>query len=309
MGNEAVNTVSEEVEENIDEILGLDQPEEKPEAEDVSKTTDDTDSDTHPVKAIEQTVPLTKHLKAKHKLKSKAEEAEERAARAEAEAERLRGLVAQQTLPDDDLPPVIPTEASCGYDPDEFQKQVSAYNRNLAEWNASQTRKVIQQAKLEEQRGVSQQQIDERLNQSIEAHYERAEKLGIKSFDKLEEKVVNAIGVDAVKHITMLTDNSEKVIAYLGAKPEELAKLQHVMRTDPGKAIFLVGQYSQKVNSHNRKQSNAPEPETEITGGAGKGTDWQTRLDRARDRSMKTGNSDEVMRIRKEMKALGLTPK
>lgn len=308
MGIEAENDVSDV--ENIEEILGLDQPEtteeltEKPE-----ETTEDTDSETQPVKAIEQTVPLTRHLKAKHKLKSKAEEAEERAARAEAEAERLRSLVAQQTMPDDDLPPVIPTEASCGYDPDEFQKQVAEYNRKLAEWNANQTRKVIQQAKLEEQRGVSQQQIEEQLNQSIEAHYERAEKLGIKSYDKLEEKVVSAIGIDAVKHITMLTDNSEKIIAYLGAKPEELAKLQHVMRTDPGKAIFLVGQYSQKVNSQPRKQSTVTEPETEIMGGASKGTDWQARLDRARERSLKTGNSDEVMRIRKQMRELGLTPK
>jgi hypothetical protein len=295
-----------EVEDDIDAILGIvndDPKDESVEAESDNHADDDDDSDTLAIeKTDKKLVPLQKHLKAKAKLKSKAEEAEERADRAEAELAQMRGLIAEQTTQtDDDLPPSIPTEAGCGYDTDEYVKQIADYNRKLAKWNQDSVRKVIQQSKMEDQRGVTQQEQESELGQAIEAHYERAEKLGIKRFDLLEERVINAIGLPAVKHITVLADNSERIIAYLASKPEELKRLQGYMQNNPQKSILMIGELKSLLSQ--RKQSNAPAPEPEVRGGAAASTSaLERQLDAARKKAERTGDYTEVTQLRRKMK-------
>ena len=104
-------------------------------------------------------------------------------------------------------------------------------------------------------------------DRALHAHYERATKLNVPDFDDAEDAAVEILGQDAAREIITSLDKSELVLYHLGkntAKAQEIARL---LKTNPVKATVSLGRLEAELKIR-PKLSNAPEPETKISGGS-----------------------------------------
>ena len=225
------------------------------------------------------------------------------------EIERLKQELAASRQPEiqsvSSVMPMPPREEDCDYEPEKIATATAKYQRDMQAWILGQQQFVTQQGA--EQDAQNQRVLQER--KSLEAHYERVDKLKVSDYDANESNAVDVLGKHLVKSIAGSMSNSAMIINYLGlprnkALAEELAILDKSNNsTDVQKGVEKIWELNFNLKSKPRKKSNAPEPETRVEGGGGSVSSLQKKYDAA------TENADIKTRraLRKQAKEKGIT--
>ncbi|MDA3131691.1 phage capsid protein [Atlantibacter subterraneus] len=160
----------------------------------------------------------------------------------------------QQPQQQADVIPPKPTLESCDYDE-------AAFEQAMTDWHENKSR--VEQDKQQKQR--QQQELQERYNQRIAKHHERAAKLPVKDYAETEEIVRNELPSVHQSILIHAADEGSELIAYaLGKNPQLRQRV--AAETDPIRAAFLLGQISKQV-SLAPKPKKAIKPEPEVRGG------------------------------------------
>lgn len=160
----------------------------------------------------------------------------------------------QQPQQQTDVLPPKPTLESCDYDE-------AAFEQAMTDWHENKSR--VEQDNQQKQR--QQQELQERYNQRIAKHHERAAKLPVKDYAETEEIVRNELPSVHQSILIHAADEGSELIAYaLGKNPQLRQRV--AAETDPIRAAFLLGQISKQV-SLAPKPKKAIKPEPEVRGG------------------------------------------
>lgn len=206
-----------------------------------------------------------------NKLNARNEAAEGRASDAESKLEvveqqnKLLKLALDQkgTTPASDLPP----------DPNDFDDGAKdpRYVKDLQDYN----QKVF--SALYDKRAVKQDAAPTPTNASLErkqtAHYEAAEKLGVKDYDKAEDGAIEILGKDTVRLFISNTDsvNSARALYFLGKNPDKASEIAELIRTDPIAGVLELGALAATLKVRPRQKTNvAPDPDNELSGAVNK---------------------------------------
>lgn len=160
----------------------------------------------------------------------------------------------QQPQQQTDVIPPKPTLESCDYDE-------AAFEQAMTDWHENKSR--VEQDNQKKQR--QQQELQERYNQRIAKHHERAAKLPVKDYAETEEIVRNELPSVHQSILIHAADEGSELIAYaLGKNPQLRQRV--AAETDPIRAAFLLGQISKQV-SLAPKPKKVIKPEPEVRGG------------------------------------------
>lgn len=201
-----------------------------------------------------------------------------------------------------------PTREGCGYDEDAYDVALDAWNDEKLDLKIKSMNQTANQNQQQEQKAeAAKQQIQNSLND----HYARAEKLVSDGKVKQEifqaadgnvrnaiESVFNGAGNEMTDQIiARLNDmgsGSEKVVYLLGRNTSKLNELTGLLQKDPTglSAMGFLGKLHSEVQDPQKRRSNAPKPANKLTGDAAatsshgtmfkkwsKSTDPQTRID------------------------------
>jgi len=132
----------------------------------------------------------------------------------------------------------------------------------------------------------------------------RAEKIGIRDFDKVRETVAERLGpvgaaaFPVLASIPKLGDNMPGLMAVLGRNDKLMAE---VAALEPYQQIFRLGQLSMGVKEV-RRNGPAPERGTIIQGSAAVGATGDKHLEALEKKAQKTGNWDEYFAAKRQAK-------
>lgn len=164
--------------------------------------------------------------------------------------EEIQSKPAEVQQPQSDVIPPKPTLESCDYDEE-------AFDAALTDWHEKKGR--AEQGKQQQQR--QQQEAQDRYNQRIAKHQERAAKLPVKDYAETEAIVRTELPSVHQSILIHAADEGSELIAYaLGKNPQLRQRV--AAETDPIRAAFLLGQISKQVSlAPKARKSTAPEPE------------------------------------------------
>jgi len=222
-------------------------------------------------------------------------QADESTRRADAleEENRLLRLQAQTVQPatrpdEDDFDTRLEYLAAMDkYDDVRIEKAAQEHVAQFAQQNHTQNTQASQNAKLEE---------------SINDHYSRADSLKMKNYEELEDKAIDALGVDLSKVIMANTEKSHLIMAHLGANPAKAAELVELVNVNPVKALVKAVEIGNSLSI--KAKSNSPDPETKVESGVAV-SNWQKRIDKARDKAADSGDMSELISLKKQAKESG----
>lgn len=242
-----------------------------------------------------------KLLERNDRLKQELSQADQAKEALAAENRLLRMQMQQRQQQEGKQPDKAPTLAECGYDEDVFAQKMQDYLSGTSRSALSDELKKYEQRQL-------QQQFERNRASALEAHYERADKLKVPDYDVAEEKAVEALGRDFVADVAARLPDSEVVLYFLGKNPGKAREIAELAKRDPALAAVAIGELKAglKVQPKGAK-TNTPEPDTPAGGGgASTSSAWQRKLDKAVEHANRTGNMDEVSRIRREAAKAGV---
>ena len=199
--------------------------------------------------------------------------------------------------------PIPPTQEECGYDEQVFAQKMNEYHRNQAAYN----QRMIEAAIDQRENGLKREQYQRKLNDSVDSHFDRADKLNVSDYATVQDQVVDVLGEDLVKEIiSRCPKNSEMVLYHIGKNPDKLYNLKRLAKEDPTELTMMIGELRTGLKLEKRK-SDAPAPETKIEGGAPKSASQYTRkLEEARELAAQTGDMSQLLAIRREAEAAGV---
>lgn len=171
---------------------------------------------------------------------------------------------AQQEVHQAEALPSKPTLESCDYDEEVFEKA-------LTDWHEKKSRVEQQNQAKEDQ----QKQFQQRFNDRLDQHRERAKKLPVKDYAEMEAIVQSELPVLHQEILIHAADEGSELIAYGLGKNEKLRQRLSA-ETDPIRAAYMMGQLSRDVRlAPKPKKSPKPEPEVRGGGGNAKSDDFQ----------------------------------
>lgn len=165
----------------------------------------------------------------------------------------------------------------------------------------------------------------QKIDSSVEQHYERAAVLAAASgispelYQSADRRVREAIqgvfGGESGEHVTNalianLGEGSEKVMYKLGVSPKLLAELASKLRDDPNgiQGAMYLGALKADLTTTTRKRSNTPAPATNVQGDANT-TDLSRTLLRRYQEAHKRGDTQAAFEIRSEAKGKNINVK
>jgi len=199
-------------------------------------------------------------------------------------------------------------------DEDEYIEALTDFKIKLArEQDNASTVVTEQQRKAQEQ--------NQRVAESVDAHYTRAIKLAEKSgitpeayhsADLNVRRSINDVfpgGGDLITDalISSLGEGSEKVFYNIGVNPSRRAKLTELLREDNSgiKAATFLGELKAQLNAPDKRVSAAPAPADQISGdvtnGNSKARDMREKYKKAHEK----GDLQTAFNIKKDAKAAG----
>ena len=292
--------IEEEIAENVDELEETPTEGETETNEEEGETTELEEWQKTEADEPEGDKPVfEKSLKAKKKLKGLLSERETELTEKEKELERLRlenerlksgSLKSEQGR----LKRPVKSDFEDEYgdvDIDKFHVALDDYDDQRAE-----LRRAGKKAQS------NQEKYQATVNEGVENHYQRAEKLledsGINPdvYKSADAKLRKAIEEVFPKKGDFITDNlianlgegSEKVAYFIGNNEAARLKLQSLLREDPNglKAAMYLGSENQRLNTNKpmKRTSKAPSPTTKIKGDSqpkGKEGAWKNKYNAA----------------------------
>lgn len=263
-----------------------------------------------------QAVPLSKHVEMRHKLKARLSEKDSELDQLRQEVERLKAGYAapqQQQAPTLKMPKL----SDFDFDEDRYAEAMAGYQEQLLE------SKLAQKLGSREQQ-QAQQVAEQRRNEKVEQHYERAAKL-VSSTPGFTEEKYKAADYRVRQELHTLTGNgdlvtdeliarlgegSERVIAHLGINAAKLETLKQKLAEDNSgiAASIWLGELKSDLNKAKtvNKLSKAPKPDGGLKGDAGgvsvTGSNLLKQVKAARD----SGDIAKVLQIKAKAKANGI---
>lgn len=270
------------------------------------------ESDSGSEESAEKTVALNEHIKLRQSLKEKNREKDGEIEDLRRQLEELKngGLKPQ---PAQSQAPVKPRPKLADFDYDE-----DAHGSALDEWYSENLAAKIQEQQQSSSQQEQQRRQSEKLEQSVNQHYERAEalvkanKIEPKKYQDADTRFRQALedvspgngDRFAEMLIARLGEGSEKVVYNLGINGSRLNELKATFQNDPTgiEAAFYLGQKKAEISRPVQRRSQAPKPAAQVKGGgdgkvAGR-SDFSRRYEKA-----KTDN--ERFRIYREAKKAG----
>lgn len=185
-----------------------------------------------------------------------------------------------------DEPLTMPTLESADWDEEVYQQKLSAYYEQKTAQEKAKVEQETQRAKLMELH-----------NQKLAQYRENASKLGVKGFDEAEKVVLAEVPEGIQGAILHYADKPEIVVLAAGLNPAIRKQLAEV--TDPVALGKLIGSIEAKAKLLPKSKQNKPAPSANIRGSSGAPA---SNLESALEKARKSGNYDEVMRIKRKMK-------
>jgi len=173
-------------------------------------------------------------------------------------------------------------------------------NTRIAKIAKEQAAQIIQASQAQ----TTQVSNDAQLEASLSSHYTRADTLKMANYEDLEDKAIDVLGNDLAKIIMAKTEKSHLIMAHLGANPAKAEELVELVKSDPVGALVKAVEIGNTLSI--KPKNNIPDPETKIDPGS-PASDWQSRLDSARDKATTSGNMDQILAIKREAKDAGIT--
>lgn len=219
----------------------------------------------------ENAVPVNTHVRMKQKLKGRLSEKDDEIIKLRQEIDALKK----------------PQQAPIAVDPAERPKREdftddSDYDAALDRYEDKRVESRFNRIEAQRQQDDQQRQYTVNIQQSVDAHYDRAAKLvdasGIspevyQNADRTVRAAIDALMPGAGDHIadqliSNLGEGSEKVMYYLGNNKIALAEFESLLAKDKSglQAAIYLGKQQQRLISPSRKESTAPPPEKQIAG-------------------------------------------
>lgn len=256
----------EEVKDDLEEDVELESQGEEPEeqasgvAEEEKKFWNDIDTE-------DGEVPVSTHIRVKSKLKGKLKEKDDELETLKREIETLKKGPHQEKL-------ILKRPDRYDFDTDdEYEVALDRYDQQR-----------FDRIEQERQRKASLEAAQKEMTTAVDHHYERADKFvadyGISperyqqadlNLKRAVENVMPDAGELVVNQlISVLGEGSEKVLFRVGAKAEELAKLQSLLLEDKSgiKVAVYLGEQKALLTNPKKMVSRAPTPSPQIHGDA-----------------------------------------
>jgi hypothetical protein len=185
----------------------------------------------------------------------------------------------------------LPTLEECGYNDNVYAQRMEEYV------NAKAAKKVAED-KSREQEAAVKQDYDSRL-----AKYKTGKTaLRVSDFDDAEDSVVSVLTQEQQSMIIRCVDDPATIIYALGKSKKTLAELASIRDWDRFAYKLAKIEGGIKVNKR-----TPPPPEKRMAGGSpgsSGGGALTSRLNAAEKRAEQTGDRSEVVRLKREIKAL-----
>ena len=262
--------VEDEIIEPGEEISNEETPSEENDTDEVEVVIEDEGS--QPLQVQDGQQGIRKRI---NKLNKKVEQAEQGKTQAEIDLDiarennRLQALqIEQLRAQPQPLTPPNPDDFDAGeFDP--------AYKQRETEYRNELTRQQVAQAVAESQQNTASQKEAAEKAQRLEAqqiaHYSRVKDIKVQNYEEHEDRVITALGTDAVNVIIENFDDAHLLFYYLGGdKPqnvEAVNSLATLIKTQPIKALAEIGRLSSKIKIKPRS-STAPTPPEKLEGGS-----------------------------------------
>lgn len=197
-----------------------------------------------------------------------------------------------------------------------------AFAEALVDWKmkASAAQQQVSHQQYEHQRKALE--VQRRIEQSVDQHYERAAKLAEASgitpelYQSADLKVREAIesvfpggGGEGVTNalIANLGEGSEKVLYNLGVNQARRNELVNLLKEDQSglRASVFLGKLAAELSAPQRKRTNAPPPATQVQGDR-KTTEAGRALHRKYEEAHKRGDVQAAIDLKSEAKRAGV---
>lgn len=179
-----------------------------------------------------------------------------------------------------------PTLASCEYDDERFEQELTA-------WHEQKRSHEAEEAKASKAKEDAEKAWQDRL-----AGYEKAKKeIRVRDFEEAEEAVTQYLDVTQQGVVIHGAENPAIVIYALGKNPAKAKELAEIK--DPVKFAFAVAKLETQLKVSSKKP---PAPEKVVTGTARISGAVDSTLERLRKEAEKTGDMTKVIAYKREQK-------
>ena len=254
-------------------------------------------------------MPVSAHVKAKHKLRAKLTEKDDEIDRLKKENEELKKAHAIPENFERSERPKRPR--AIDFETDE------AYEDALDKYEDEITRLRVLEITTQEKTKASQQALKQNLDDAVNAHYERADKLVTEK--RIKPEVYQAAELKVKQTLEtlrpgegelifnqlaqILGKGSEKVLYYAGNNQKALDKVSSLLAADKSgmRLVAYLSEEKARLNetSSTTPRSNAPAPSADANGDMV--IDKNERLLKADyDKAIKAGNMQKAFNIRKK---------
>lgn len=222
-----------------------------------------------------------------NKLNAKVATAQEgqTAAAAELEVQKERNRLLQLALDQRDDEPETP-------DPNDFDdgaadpKYVEALQAHITKGVRADIEKS-QAAQPAPQQALN-------LENKQREHYKRADALKVKDYEDTEDAAIAILGRDIAKQVMASTEKSERILYYLGKKPDTAREIKELLETDPIQGVLQIGRLEARLMVKPKASSEpAPDPDSELEGATSpQPSDYERKLDKLRDQATSGDRAD-----------------
>jgi len=224
----------------------------------------------------------------KRALKAAREAAKEAAREAREAKARLAEIEAANKPKEEEIP--RPTLEECGFNEDAFAEKMAAY---VASQEKVKAKKAEEDARQKADADAYQAKLD-RYN---------AERTKVGADDDAQARVVAVLDARQQSALMHTSENAAVVVAALAKTPKALAELSAIK--DP---LLFVRKLTQ-IEGRISMTKAPPPPETKLRGGVAiPSGNLQAQLDAAEKAAEVTGDRNEVLRIKRLMRAAQATP-
>jgi hypothetical protein len=167
---------------------------------------------------------------------------------------------------------------------------------------ATQTQELFNQS----QQNITQANQTQQQENSISEHYKRADSMNVKNYDELEGNAMEMLGEEFVKAIIANTDNSEEILASMGASPGKTAEIANLLQSNAAKAFAKAVAFKINPNLKVTSLRNTPDPETKLDPGAPAVSNYDKELDKLREKAAeKGGDISEILEFKRRHREQG----
>ncbi len=178
------------------------------------------------------------------------------------ETMRQRNELLQLALDQKNATPATPSGPPDPFDYDDGAKDAK-YVEALHEYNRGFFKSEMARHTEAQPKPVDTRARDARQT----AHYEAADKLGVKDYAETEDKTIAILGRDTVVEIIGALDKSPEYMYYLGKNPDKAEYFADLLKRHPVKGILEIGDFARDLQKLRKSKRNAaPDPDDELEG-------------------------------------------